>query len=356
MSRLIEPVVARTIARRVGGVARIPRVEYRVLEEALATSVGQSSAQVQRVSGIPETGPVRWAMVDRGAWAEVNIRSMNDLLGPLADRIGARVDGLPSAVRIAQRGVLSIEVGILLGYVSRRVLGQYDLFSAGPEAKPSRRPGAGASLYFVGPNLLEMERRFGFVREDFLLWVSLHEVTHRFQFEGVPWLRAHFLNLISEWTGALNIDARGLAKRFGTAARKLANKDLPAEERHPIYLLADEEQRALLDRLQALMAVVEGHGNWVMDTAGAVTIPTFGRMREVFQGRRRSQNIVQRVVSNVLGLEMKMRQYELGQSFCDAVALRAGPEALQRLWLGPEHLPTIGELRAPELWLERVAA
>lgn len=123
-----------------------------------------------------------------------------------------------------------------------------------------------------------------------------------------------------------------------------------------MYLFASEEQRAVLDEIQALMAVVEGHGNYVMDSIGAQVIPSFKQMRGVFQQRRAQQTAVQRIVGQAIGLEMKLRQYELGQAFCEAVARDGGTGAFEHLWAAPGNLPTMNELREPERWLSRIAA
>jgi len=324
------------------------------LKRDLDEAVPRAEQLVAETGGIPAPPPARWDLIDRGTWAETNIIGMSTLLQPLADKIDARLRSLPVAVRVAQRTVVSAEVGVLLGYVSRRVLGQYDLLV--PETDNSvASDRTNGSLYFVGPNMIETERRFSFDPKDFTLWVSVHEITHRFQFAGVPWLRERFFALVTDYLSALDIDARSLAKRLATAVSRLVSKGTPMEQRHPVYLLASEEQRDRLNQIQALMAVVEGHGNFVMDAVGAQHIPTVARMRGIFSMRRRQVGAVQRAVNYALGLEMKLRQYELGQGFCEEVAERSGRRALEALWVSPENLPSLDELREPDLWLKRVA-
>lgn len=350
MAKLIDPWLAVAVARRF---TKDDALQDSYLMERLRSdlerAVPRAEDLVAEASGIARPAPVRWDLIDRSKWVEANVRSMTILLGPIAERLGKRLDTVPWPARAAQRVAVSAEVGVLLGFVSRRVLGQYDLLV--PE-----RPTGPAPLYFVGPNLVETERRFGFVPEEFTLWVAVHEVTHRFQFEGVPWLRPRFLGLVHEYLGAVQLDAKGLAQRLGAAARRLIKGELPAEERNPIYLLAGERQRELLDQIQALMAVVEGHGNYVMDSVGEAVIPSFRRMRHVFQRRREQTSWVQKVVNQAIGLEMKMRQYEIGQEFCERVVAVGGPDALARLWADPGRFPSMAELREPEGWLRRVAA
>lgn len=365
-SGLIDPRIATGVARRVAGdVAFKDSHLVEVLEEELERAVPRSEELVAEASGIPAPPPVAWSVVDRGAWAEANIRGMTTMLAPLTDRVSGRLEALPWGARLAQRGLVSVELGALVGFISKRVLGQYDLLVS-PEGRPaSRKQGArvarrrgiapGTVLYFVGPNMVETQRRLGFVPEDFALWVSLHEVTHRFQFAGVPWLADRFFSLLGAYFDSVELDARKLAGRLSEAARSLAARRVPPDERNPVYLLATPEQRLLLDDIQALMAVVEGHGNFVMDTVGARVIPSFARMRFLFERRRAQQTALQRAIGHVIGLEMKLRQYELGQRFCQEVVSSGGPAALARLWVGPESFPTLDELREPQLWLKRIA-
>ena len=359
MSKLVDPSLASIVARRIAG--RGPHESSDLLDRLkrdLDTAVPYAEELVAQESRIPAPPPVKWGVIDRATWAETNISSMTALLNPLVQKVAKRLDAMPFAARMAQRALVSVEVGVLLGYVSRRVLGQYDLLvPESDKVRPGRRKALdGASLYFVGPNLVETQRRYDFVPQDFALWVALHEVTHRFQFEGVPWLRERFLTLVRSYVDTVDLDARGLAKRLRSAASQLISKQTPPEERNPMYLLASPEQRLALNDIQALMAVVEGHGNYVMDAAGTRVIPSLGRMRDIFDKRKENLGYLQKVVGSAIGLDMKLRQYELGQRFCEAVVAGGGSGALSRLWIGPEQLPSLDELNNPSRWLARVAA
>ncbi|CAN5415553.1 hypothetical protein BH18ACT16_BH18ACT16_01570 [soil metagenome] len=299
--------MARAVARRLAGDRAFQDSSLIAgPERDLSVSVPHAAELVAEVSGIPAPPPVEWGLVDRGAWADANVDSLVLLLAPLAERIGDRLDQAPVGVRLAQRGIVSVEVGALLGYVSRRVLGQYDVLV--PEVSgAAERPARSAPLMFVGPNLVETERRFSFVPQDFSLWIAVHEMTHRFQFSGVPWLKARFMSLVSSYLDGVELDARHFATRVRRAALRLRSGALPPEERNPVYLLASDEERSRLDQLQALMAVVEGHGNYVMDAVGAEAIPTFARMRRTFDHRRRHQTSLQRAIHHGIGLERKRR-------------------------------------------------
>lgn len=362
---LIDERIARAVAKRLAGNPNQVPDDLAALHGHLQRAVDESEALVAEASGIPNPGPVRWGMIDRATWAEVNIAGMSTMLAPLADKLETRMSSVPWAARVAQRSVVSVEIGALLGYISRRVLGQYDLIVPGDVNRSTRRAlrratGTGAdqdgALYFVGPNMLAIQERFKLVPEDFSLWVGVHEMTHRFQFAGVPWLRPRFLELVHTYLESVELDVRGFAQRLKTAAGKLMSKETPSEEKSPVYLLASDNQKGVLDQLQALMAVVEGHGNFVMDRVGAERIPTFARMRSIFESRRKQTNAVQKAINHLIGLEMKLRQYELGQRFCDEVVAREGVDALTEMWASPDHLPTLDELREPALWLRRMAA
>lgn len=352
--KLIEPFIARRVARRVAGDPHPGSYLMDRLHRDLSIAVPRSEQLVAEITRIPPPAPVDWRIIDRATWAESNITSMQAMLAPVAERFGDKLNQAPLPVRIAQRSLLSAEVGALLGYVSRRVLGQYDLLFGGGGVADAGERDTGV-LYFVGPNMVETERHLGFVPEDFALWVSVHEITHRFQFAGVPWLRERFFALMREYLESVNFDARSLTERLKEGVSKLRDKSVPAEERNPVYLLATKEQRDVMDRIQALMSVVEGHGNFVMDAVGEDVIPSFRRMRHVFEGRRKQTSLAQRVFNNVLGLEMKMRQYEVGREFCDRVAQQGGLDAVARIFENEAGFPTMAELRSPDEWLSRVA-
>jgi putative hydrolase len=160
---------------------------------------------------------------------------------------------------------------------------------------------------------------------------------------------------VGSYFDLVELDARRLARRLREGAMRLASRSIPPEERNPVYLLASPDQRSLMDQIQALMAVVEGHGNFVMDHVGARVIPSFRRMRWIFERRRQQTTGLQRAFNHAIGLEMKLRQYEIGREFCDGVAAAGGVAALGRLWEDEDGFPTLAEVRDPQSWLRRVA-
>ncbi len=231
--------------------------------------------------------------------------------------------------------------------MSQRVLGQYEVSLLQPD-QPAR-------LLFVGPNLVKAIGELKLERDGFLAWIVFHEMTHVFQLSGVPWLRAYLAGLLREYLATMEVQIqRG-------AAGGLPSFPKPAEiaeayrEGGLAALVQSSEQRGIMRRLQATMAVVEGYSEHVMDAVGADVLPGYERMREAMDRRRQSRSAPQRILERLLGLEMKMRQYVVGKRFCDAVVESSGIAVLNRVWEAEEYLPTLAELDEPAEWVARVA-
>jgi coenzyme F420 biosynthesis associated uncharacterized protein len=286
----------------------------------------------------------RAEVVDRGAWVEANIASMRRLLAPLTSRVGLRMAN--SRVAPIGRRVAGTETGVLLGYMAQRVLGQYDLLVLDDDA-------ASDAVYYVGGNVLALEKRFAFRPRDFRLWIAIHEVTHRAQFTAVPWMKSYYLGLIERALSSIDPDPKRMVHALARAADEFRNGRNPLDDGGLVALLATDEQRGALADVQALMSVLEGHGNRVMNRLGREHVAGQARMARVLQARRQSGGM-SAVVQKLVGLESKMRQYEVGEAFVDEVERAAGPHGIDAVWRGPEFLPSIGELSAPHDWLARV--
>ena len=292
-------------------------------------------------------GPATAHVTDRAGWVEANISSFQRLLGPITEKFGKRVVG-PQA--LVMRSAAALEVGVLLGWMSTRVLGQYDLLVAADE------PGDdGDAVYYVGPNVLAIEKRFGFPPREFRLWLALHEVTHRAQFTGVPWMKEHYLGLIDRMLRSADLDPLVFVRALKRAADELRAGRSPLAEGGLAHLLASPEQRQVLDEIGGLMSLLEGHGDVTMNRAGAHHVPSADRFARVLQQRRATANVVQRTVQRLLGLEAKLKQYQAGEDFIAEVErLGDGKEALEPVWRGPTWLPTMAEIREPQEWVDRV--
>ena len=292
------------------------------------------------------SGPARARVTDRAGWIRANLKSFRRLLRPLTERLGSRMGS--GAVASAGRTVAGAEVGALLGWMSTRVLGQYDLLVIENEDEEDQD-----IVYYVGPNILALEKRYAFPPKEFRLWLALHEVTHRAQFTGIPWMRPHFLSLVDSSLAAFDPDP----KRFVAALRRAVDSaragNNPLDEGGIITLLASPEQHAVLQRIQGLMSLLEGHGDLVMDRAAQGRIPSAARFQQVLHQRRQTTGPA-RLLQKLIGLEAKLRQYQDGEDFLEAVE-KSPVASIDILWRGPEWLPTLPEIKQPDLWLARVA-
>ena len=299
-------------------------------------------------------GPARGQVTDRAGWVQANIASFQRLLSPVTDKMSSRVAG-PAAV--VMRKAAAAEVGMLLGWMSGRVLGQYDLLMASGDDGDGGAgdPGQGDTVYYVGPNVLALEKRFGFPPREFRLWLALHEVTHRAQFTGVPWMREHYLSLVDSMLGSASIDPMVVFNAVKRAVSEVRAGRSPMAEGGIAHVIASPEQRAVLDQIGGLMSLLEGHGDVTMNRAGIDHVPSADRFARVLQQRRMSANGLNRFVQRVLGLEAKLNQYQQGEDFIAEVErLAGGKDGLEPAWRGPSWLPTLAEIRDPEEWVDRV--
>jgi len=345
-----EPVDWRLAERVARGVAGRDRFADSYLAASLhadfATASLRAEEAVAEYTGLRAPGAAVAEVVDRAGWIAANVRSMRTMLAPLTERFAERMARNPLAG--VGRRVAGTELGVLLGYVAQRVLGQYDLLV------PDEDGGATADrVYYVGANVLGLEKRYAFRPAEFRLWIALHEVTHRAQFTGVPWLRDYFLTQVHELVGGIEPDPGMFFAAVGRAADAMRERRSPLDERGLVGLLANEEQRAAMDRMQALMSLLEGHGNAVMNHLGERMVEGQARMAAVLAQRRNARGTTA-LLHRLMGLEMKMRQYEIGEAFVQAVTDLAGFRALDAAWSSPDQLPTLDEIAAPGRWLDRV--
>ncbi|MGI8803706.1 MAG: zinc-dependent metalloprotease [Solirubrobacteraceae bacterium] len=285
--------------------------------------------------------------VSRREWISANLRTMRPMLDPLTGKVAENLGPLAAPVRVATGLVLAAQVGALTGYLAQRVLGQYDLALLDAAVAPR--------LLFVAPNLNEAAGKLEADREELLRWVAFHEVTHAVQFTSVPWLRDHLGGMLREMLASLEVkvDTRGLLNLpRGGDLRELVETIRKGDL---VTLVLGSERRAVIDRLQATMAVIEGHAEHVMDAVGADVLPHQERLREALEHRRENRTPLLRLFERLLGLELKMRQYRDGKRFCDRVVASGGIEALNRVWTGPSALPDLAELADPAAWAARTA-
>jgi coenzyme F420 biosynthesis associated uncharacterized protein len=308
-----------------------------------------------------EVGPV--AVVDRPGWIRANVGGFRVVLEPLADRLAERGNSVPGSGVVGSVGsrVTGVQAGLILAYMSSRVLGQYELFLPPGEsaavpvngATEASAPGVGR-LTLVAPNIVSVERELSVDPHDFRRWVCLHEETHRVQFTSVPWLRGYVQGLMTEFLLASDMDPGAIADRLRAAAGAVTNAVRGSDGASLVEAIQTPQQRDLLDKLTAVMTLVEGHGDYVMDAVGPQVVPTVADIREKFTHRRGSAGRVEQVIRRILGIDLKMKQYAEGSRFVTAVVDSAGMAEFNKVWTAPETLPTRDELASPADWLARV--
>jgi coenzyme F420 biosynthesis associated uncharacterized protein len=342
---MVDWSLARQVARLAAGSAEQPGEDPDV-----AALCAEMEGHVAAYTGlVPTTEVPAPELVGREEWASVNLGTLSQLLDPVAERLEGRMEfagPLAGVLKAGAAATLAAEAGLVVGYVSQRVLGQYELSLLGGNAPPR--------LLFVAPNLRKAVRELKVDADAFHRWICAHELTHVFQFQGVPWLREHLGGIVREYLSTVDVRIeRG-------AAGGLPSLPNPARlveafrEGGLAAIVQTRAQRELMARMQAAMAVVEGYSEHVMDAIAAEAIPGHEELRRAMDARRRSRSAPERIVERLLGLDFKLRQYEQGKRFCDAVAAAGGMESLNRVWESPEALPTPEELEQPAMWLARV--
>ena len=348
MSGAVDWELAERVAVRVSGREPFSQsYHYDSLEPDFERFTAEAEELVTAETGLVSlAGPARARVVDRQSWVRANIASFQRLLRPLIDKFEGKVQASPLG-QVAAKAA-GAEVGVLLGWMSGRVLGQYDLLVIEEE-----NPHDQDLVYYVGPNVLALEKLYAFPPDEFRLWLALHEVTHRAQFTGVPWMREHFLGLVEQAVDAVDPDPKRLVNALTRLSESVRSGTNPLEG-GMMALVANDEQRVVLDRIGGLMSLLEGHGDITMDRAGADLIPSADRFGRVLKERRNAAQGIQRVFQQLIGLEAKIAQYEQGEQFIEAVEREGGPTLLAEVWVSPAHLPTMDEIRQPGRWIDRV--
>lgn len=289
---------------------------------------------------IPAHASRQLRVADRAEWIDFNIEGFGALMEPVLKRATAGAGNLTWALGGA---TLTTQMGLLLGFLSARVLGQYD---TGPLLS-KERAGEPGKVFFLDGNIAAAAGRLGVPLDGLRLWIVLHEMTHALQFEGYPWLRAHLGSLLENLVTPL-------AERLGVreTVRRLST-NLKTGGRS-VELMMSAEQREAFDRMQAAMSVIEGYSDFVMHNVGKGLVPQYEHLKQRMARSRAHRPPFETAVFRVTGLDVKLEQYKLGEAFADAVARRQGMEGLNRVWDGPESLPTLAEVRDPGLWMLRM--
>jgi coenzyme F420 biosynthesis associated uncharacterized protein len=287
----------------------------------------------------PSQPPPPLEAVGRGEWARANLGTMRATLDPLLERLGS------GPLQSAGGMLVAVEAGGIVGFMGRSVLGQYELALLDADRPPR--------LLLVAPNLREAARTFDADEAELLEWVVFHEITHAVQFSGVDWLREHIADMLRELLASVKLEVDPSALLRLPNMRDLRGLWEAVREGGLVHAVAGEQRKAIIDRLQAVMALIEGHAEHVMDAAGAAVLPSMPKLREALEKRRREKPPLVKLLERLLGLDLKLRQYVIGKRFCDAVVRDWGIEGLNRAWAAPENLPTLAELDDPASWVRR---
>jgi coenzyme F420 biosynthesis associated uncharacterized protein len=349
IDRALTQRIANAVARaKVSGRGPASVAPLDPLPGDLAAICADAEARVVHYTGLRPGAPLPAPeAVQRPDWIAANVQSMGAMLDPLGDKL-ARGGLLGGATRSAAGVLLSVEAGALTGYLSQRVLGQYEFALVDPAAR--------ARLLFVEPNIALAARRLNADPEQLLTWIAFHEVTHAVQFAGVPWLRPYLAGLLRELLASLDVKVDPRALRRMPSLDDVKGLLAALRKDGLVGALGSGSRRELLDRIQGVMGVVEGHAEHVMDIVGAAALPSLDELRSALDRRRQERSPLLALLERLIGLEAKLRQYEDGKRFCDAVADTAGAPALHRVFDGPEQLPTVAELQDPDVWMRRTGA
>ncbi len=355
-----------TATRLVKSGPEVSRDEARAVVAELRRHAQAAEEHVRSFTRMAEGGAAQRdtpvLVVDRAGWIRANVAGFREVLKPLLEKMRQRRGAGPGGMVLGAVGgkVTGVEVGMLLSFLASRVLGQYETFAPASRDLPSG-DGGGGRLLLVAPNIVHVERELDVDPHDFRLWVCLHEETHRTQFTAVPWLRDHIEGEIQSFLAETEVDPGTLLERLREAVQSLAggrSGEDPAEGeggRGLIEVVQTAEQREILGRLTAVMSLLEGHADYVMDGVGPQVVPSVAEIREKFQKRRASgAGRLDQALRRLLGLDAKLRQYRDGERFVRAVVEEVGMEGFNRVWTSPNTLPTKAEITKPADWVARV--
>jgi coenzyme F420 biosynthesis associated uncharacterized protein len=347
---LIDWSAVQRMAVQVSQASEAPVRNRAAAREQYTAMVRRSEPLIAEYLNVHLPEPIqRIVVMDRREWLQANISSFTQLFGLIEELYHRNAaQGTLGATMAAglNRRVLSVQVGVLLGVLSRKVLGQYDLSLLAPE--PS-----GGALYFVEPNIARLQEELNVDAHDFRLWIALHETTHAYEFEAYPWVREHFNSLLHRYFDTVSEQLQSLRGGLSPVLGRIFENW--GKGQHWMEMLQTPAQRELFQELQALMSLVEGYSNHIMNAIGKEVMPNFEEIERRVEARKDTRSVAQQLFNRITGMDLKLLQYQQGQHFVDTVVEQRDIAFASRVWERAKNLPTLDEIRNPDRWIARMA-
>lgn len=348
--RLIDWQQARRVAMYVSKWEEAPVRDRALRREQYTDLVKRSEPLIASYLGVQLPQPINRVYVfDRREWLEANFASFENIFRPIEEmyvQSNQSRSAFGNLLGDINGQVMGAQIGALLGFLARRVLGQYDLSLLSPD------PAVRGALYYVEPNIARVQTQLGLSDEDFRLWIALHETTHVFEFEAYPWVRDHFNGLVRTYFEQLNDQLNILGGGLGQFLNRVVQNW--GSNQHWIELMLTPQQREIFEQLQALMSLVEGYSNHVMNAIGRQLLPSFDQIERRMEQRQQSRTLVDQLFFRITGMDLKLAQYQQGEQFVNAIVESHGMPFAAKVWERAEHLPTMEEIRNPRLWIRRM--
>jgi coenzyme F420 biosynthesis associated uncharacterized protein len=337
-------LAVRVGSRLAGDGPVVSRQEAAEVVVELRTGAEKSTPLVRDFTGLhaeERTAPV--LVVDRPGWIQANADGFATVIAPIIAKLQEKKGPPKGLSQAIGSRVTGAELGLMLGFLGNKVLGQFDPFHSAP--------GEDGRLLLVAPNIVHVERELGVDEHDFRLWVCLHEETHRVQFTAVPWMAGHLQSLMDEIAGSLEMDP---GKLLSDGVKKVSDLVSGKTDGSLLDLFSSPEQKAVIDRVTGVMSLLEGHADVVMDGVGPEVIPSVAVIRRKFTQRRKGVGGLDKLLRRLLGLDQKMAQYRDGAVFVRDCVDRVGMDGFNAVFAEPANLPSKAEIHDPAAWVRRV--
>lgn len=360
----------------------VSRLKAEEVVTALREQAVVAESHIRKITGLEPSAAHKAAygdvlaqvcVVDRAHWSVRAARSMADLFR--VDE-ATPIDGVPDPTDLNG----PVETTAALTFLAQKTLGQFipnfskslTPVSSSMEPRTSeprtseaqtgetpqnqtqreqapQAPESPGELLLVAPNVLMHQRAMAVDLNQFALWICMHEYTHALQFAAADWLPRYMQERID--TVVRSFDSESSLLAWARAlAESMRGRDSMMDR------LLNDAQREELSRITALMSVLEGHADVVMDLVPVHLLPTRRTLRRKFNARRKEASKLTSAVGRVSGLSAKTAQYQNGAEFVRAARTKVGADGFNRVFLAPEFLPTTAELDDVDSWAARTDA